>query len=625
MTKRYPIAATVLCLLAGVVFIGCDRGDSGGGGSSGGGPAGVSTTQSAESTAPKVGIPVGTQATYKPVPGKYGGRKVEDTLGEPKSFNPIVASEMSTVEYTQRMFEGLTRASAFTGELEPGLAESWSVAEDGLTWTFKLRKDVVFNDGSPFNADDVVFTWNDCVYDLTRPADKAEPRWPCSMRDLMTFDGKIIKFEKVDDYTVRVITPVKVAILPDLLGDAILLSKEKYEPLVKAGTLGGAMGADAKPQDLVGTGPWILGEYVRGERVTLKRNPKYWRKDAKGQSLPYLDELTFLIARSMDQFYLNFERGVTDIYHVRSGKDIAALKPKQKDGNFDFYQLGPAHSTLFLSLNMNEKAASEGKLPAHLVKMFRDRRFRQAVSHAMDRTSMVRNVYRNLGHPQYAPFSLAPGPFKMDVQPYERNIDKAKALLREMGLEDRNGDGILEDAQGNKVQFTLTTNSGNTIREEMCNLIATDLRALGMEVNILPLEFNQLIDKLDVSYDWQAMVMGFTSSWDPHGGANFWKSSSQNHIWWPEQKQPGFPWEKRIDEVFTLGVQELDKPKRRDMYKEWIKIAHDEQPVIYLAVPERVDAVRKRFGNLFPSPAPMTEFATFHNEDELFILDGQDK
>jgi peptide/nickel transport system substrate-binding protein len=625
MSTRHPISAAGLCLLVSFVFLACDRGDGGGGGSNSRGNPTTSTTQAAETSAPKIGIPVGTKETYKPIVGKYGGRKIEDSLGEPKSFNPIVASEMSTVEYTQRMFEGLTRSNAFTGELEPGIAESWSVADDGVTWTFKLRKDVVFNDGTPLTADDVVFTWSDCVFDTSRPPDKKDPRWPCSMRDLMTFDGKVVRFEKVDDYTVKVITPVKVAILAEMMGDAILLSKKKYAPMVANGTLGGAMGADAKPQDLVGCGPWILGEYVRGERVTLKRNPRYWRKDAKGQSLPYLDEQVFLISRSLDQFYLNFERGVTDIYHVRSGKDIAALRPRQKDGNFDFYQLGPAHSTLFLALNMNEKAAADGKLPAHLVKMFRDRRFRQAVSHAVDRTSMVRNVYRNLGHPQYAPFSLAPGPFKMDVQPYPRDLARAKSLLAEMGLEDRNRDGVLEDAQGNKVQFTLTTNSGNTIREEMCNLIATDLRGLGMEVNILPLEFNQLIDKLDVSYDWQAMIMGFTSTWDPHGGSNFWKSDSQNHLWWPEQKQPGFPWEKRIDEVFTLGVQELDKSKRRAMYQEWIKIAHEEQPVIYLAVPERVDAIRKRFGNLFPSPAPMTEFASFHNEDELFILDGQNK
>ena len=80
-----------------------------------------------------------------------------------------------------------------------------------------------------------------------------------------------------------------------------------------------------------------------------------------------------------------------------------------------------------------------------------------------------------------------------------------------------------------------------------------------------------------------------------------------------------------MDEIFTQGVQELDRAKRKAMYLEWIKIVRDQQPVVYLAVPERVDAIRKRFGNLFPSPAPLTEFASFHNEDEIFILDGQAK
>ena len=624
MTKRHSFAAAIV--LFACAFVGCDRGDSGASSSNAGANPTTSTTQAASATnVPKIGIPAGTKESYKPVPGKYGGRIVQTHLGEPKSFNPIVASEMSTVEYTMRMFEGLTRANAFTGELEPGLAESWSVADDGLTWTFKLRKDVVFNDGTPFNADDVVFTWNDLVFDSNRPKDKADPRWPCSMRDLMTFDGKVTKFEKVDDYTVRVTTPVKVAILPDMLGDQLLCSMEKYAPLVANGSFGGAMGADAKPGDIVSTGPWILGEYVRGERVTLKRNPRYWRKDAKGQSLPYLDELVFLVAASTDIAYLNFERGLTDIFHIRSGKDVASLKPKQPDGNFEFHALGPAHGTNFLALNMNEAAAQAGKLPPWKVKLFRDRRFRQAVSYATDRTSIVRNIFRNLGHAQYAPFTLAPGPFRMDVKPHPHDPAKARALLAEMGLTDRNGDKILEDADGNKVSFTIVTNSGNTIRQDMANYIATDLRAVGMEVNTLFLEFNQLIDQLDVSYNWEAMIMGFTSTWDPHGGANFWKSSSRNHLWWPEQKTPGFPWEKRVDEIFEKGVQELDKAKRKAMYNEWIQIIYDEQPVIYNAVPERVDVVRKRFGNLFPSPHPMTEIASFHNEDEVFILEGQDK
>jgi peptide/nickel transport system substrate-binding protein len=146
-----------------------------------------------------------------------------------------------------------------------------------------------------------------------------------------------------------------------------------------------------------------------------------------------------------------------------------------------------------------------------------------------------------------------------------------------------------------------------------------------MEVNSLPMEFNLLIDKLDVSHDWEAMVMGFTSMWDPHWGSNFWKSDSTNHLWWPQQKEPGFPWEKRLDEIFEQAIQELDKSKRKAMYAEVTRISYEQQPVIFLAVRERVDAIRNKFGNVFPSPYPLWEFAALHNEDELFLLSNAHK
>ena len=333
--------------------------------------------------------------------------------------------------------------------------------------------------------------------------------------------------------------------------------------------------------------------------------------------------MVFLLSRNYHTLYLNFERGNTEIYHcLRGGKDIAALRPKQESGNFKLYQLGPDHGDIFLALNMNLDAAKAGKFPEYKANWFRDQRFRQAVSHAVDRTSIVRNIYRNLGYPQYTSFSVAPGPFKIDVAPIPLDLNKSKALLADMGLTDRNGDGIIEDEQGRKVQFTIVTNSGNATREETCNYLATDLRKVGMEVNSLFLEFNQLVDRLDVSFDWEAMVMGFTSSWDPHQGSNFWKSDSTNHLWWPKQAKPGFPWEKRIDEIFVQGVQELDPAKRKALYGEAFRIAYEQQPMVYLAAKERVDAIRNKFGNVFPSPEPRWEFAAFHNEDEMFLLDA---
>src|SRR5437016_483675 len=140
--------------------------------------------------APQVGLRPGTEADYKPIVGKYGGRIVRHTLGEPKSLNPITV-----------------------GETRP--------------------------------AQDVVFTYNDLVYDSQRPPGK-EPRWPCSARDSMTFEGKPLNVTAPDDYTVQFVTPVKCAIMDQMAGHPIL-SRKKYEALAKNGTFGGAMSADSKP------------------------------------------------------------------------------------------------------------------------------------------------------------------------------------------------------------------------------------------------------------------------------------------------------------------------------------------------------------------------------------------
>jgi peptide/nickel transport system substrate-binding protein len=193
-----------------------------------------------------------------------------------------------------------------------------------------------------------------------------------------------------------------------------------------------------------------------------------------------------------------------------------------------------------------------------------------------------------------------------------------------MGLKDRDGDGFLEDGDGHKVSFTLVTNAGNNNREESMDFIRKDLQKIGMDVNILALEFNLLVDKLDNTHDWEAMIMGFTGGREPNDGANFWKSSARLHLWWPEQKSPSFDWEKRIDDIFRDGIQELDKSKRKALYREWIQIVQDQQPVVYLTVPERVSAVRNRFGNIFPSPAP-EKAALSHNEEEFFVKDAAAK
>jgi len=476
-------------------------------------------------------------------------------------------------------------------------------------WTVKLREDVQWSDGTPFTADDVVFTYMDVIYnkDITT-----------STRDIITVDGKQWQVTKVDDYTVRFELPVKCAIF-DLLIASEIIPKHKYEPMIRAGTFDSAMGADSKPEDIVGTGPFMLASYETGQKVVLRRNPLYWKRDAEGNRLPYLDEIVYLVVQDLNADFLRFRNGETDFTNIR-GEDFPILKPLEREGNFKIYQLGPAYGSQFVVFNMNPGKSPEGKpyVTPYKRLWFSDVRFRQAVAYAIDRQTIIDSVMNGLGHPQYGPGTVAMGYFyNPDIKTYDYDLEKGRSLLRDMGLIDRNDDGVLEDAEGRKVEFTLMTNAENNQRTAIAEIVRKDLERLGMKANLRAIEFNALVTKLDKTFDWEVILLGLTGGPEPHWGANVWNSSGRIHMWYPYQKSPATPWEARIDEIFTQGFQELDRAKRKKLYGEWQAIIAEQQPYVYTAVTERLTALRNKFGNVFPAPIG----GVLHNSEEIFLLE----
>jgi peptide/nickel transport system substrate-binding protein len=554
--------------------------------------------------------PLSNIEEYIPKIGIYGGRLVYSTISDPKGFNPIIAQEGSTTEITQFIFEGLTTTNGITTEVEPSLAESWTVSDDGLTWTFHLRQDVKWNDGAPFTADDVVFTFNDLVYDEDIPT---------SIRDIMTLEGKQIKVSKIDDFTVIFKTPVRFAPFPMAVGGAEIMPKHALKASVKEGTFNSTWGVTSTPEEIIGTGPFMLERYEPAQRVLLKRNPLYWKKDAKGNRLPYLDGLTILIVPSLDVGLLKFKDGETDYYSVR-GKDYPDLKPREKEGNYTVYQTGPAFGTSWISFNMNPRVNQKtGKPFVDPVKLkwFSNVNFRRAVAHALDKQSIIDIVYNGLGHPQLSAMSPSAGHFyNPNVIKYEYDPAKSKSILASEGFVDRNGDGYIEDAEGNTVKFDLFTNAANTDRVELAGIIHKDLKTIGMQVHFTPLEFNNIVDKMLTTFGWDCILLGFSGGTEPHFGKNVWHSSGQLHDWNPRQEKPATEWEARIDEIFDLGVQELDKDKRKELYDEWQLIVSQQLPLIYTVLPESIAAIRNKFDNL----APTAYGGTFHNIEEIYVL-----
>ncbi|MCM8785341.1 MAG: ABC transporter substrate-binding protein [Candidatus Omnitrophica bacterium] len=523
------------------------------------------------------------------------------TSSDPKSFNPIIAKETSTTLITGFIFEGLTRINGVTLKVEPSLATRWKVDKSGKIWKFYLRKDVLWNDGKKFTADDVVFTFNDLIYN-----DKI----PTSSRDIFTIEGKKIKVIKIDDYTVEFILPEKFAPFLQLLGQEIL-PKHKLEKVVLDGKFTSSWGVNEKEENIVGTGPYKIKEYRPGEWIILKKNQYYWKKDKNGFTLPYIESIVFQIIPDPNMAILKFRTGEIDIISIR-GQDYYVLKPLEKSKNFTIYDIGPSLGSEFLALNQNIDA----KIPDYKKEWFSDINFRKCIAYSIDRNSIIKNVYAGFGTPQYGPMNSSCGFFYNDkIKKYEYNLQKAKEFLIKSGFFWK--ENILYDKKGNRVEFTIITNSNNFERVQIGNIIQNDLEKLGMKVNLLPIEFNTLVNKLTISKDWEGVIIGLTGGIEPHGGKNVWNSKGQLHFWNFENRR-NYQAEKEIDQLFEIGTKYLEPEMRKKIYDRWQYIVTDNLPLIYTANSNVIYAVRNKFENL-----KITVYGgVLHNIEEIKIKEN---
>ncbi len=526
--------------------------------------------------------------SFSPTAGTEGGTLYFILNGDPKTLNPALAQETTSTAVIGDLFSGLTRLDLKTMEVKPDLALRWEVSEDGRVWTFYLRRDVRWSDGTPFTADDVVFTFNEIYYNDSIPT---------PTRDILTVKGKKIKVEKIDRYTVRFTLPEPFAPFLNALS-AEILPKHKLEKFVREGTFNTAWNVNTDPSEIVGTGPWVIKEYVKGQRVVYLRNPYYYRKDEEGRRLPYLKRKVGVIVSDPDTALLKFSNGEVDYLGLRPQdlQHIAKLEGKE----VEVYDLGPTPSTTFLVFNQNPNA----KIPPYKLRWFQNRIFRIAISHAVDREGICYLVYNGLAEPLYTPITPANRPYYVEgyYPKFEYNLEKARKLLESIGFRDRDGDGILEDPEGHDLRFTLITNAGNKERETIGNILKEDLKKIGVEVHFQPIDFNNLVSRLTAPpYEWEAVIIGLTGSLDPHFGRNVWHSSGLLHMWHPRQESPSTPWEAEVDRLIDRGAVELDFKKRVELYRKAFRIITEQQPMIFIATPKSMLAVYRKFGNLFPT------------------------
>jgi peptide/nickel transport system substrate-binding protein len=545
------------------------------------------------------------------VVGTRGGSISYRVISPPGTFNYLTAADEPTIVVSFMLMGGqLAEFDNDTQAYVPGLAESWKLGEDARTLDLTLREGLKFSDGHELTADDVSFTFR-ALYDERT----ASPIF----RDAMLVGGQPIEATVVDARRLRLVFPQPVVMPESYLSNLAVLPRHILESEFNAGKLREAWGVASDPQRVVTSGAFTVESSTPGERVRLKRNPHYWKKDAAGTQLPYLDTISIEVISDANATLARLNQNSLDIYDRIRPTDYAALNGAT--GAVRAYDLGPGLTTDHLWFNLNE-GERDGKPFVDPVKQawFKDVRFRRALSHAFDRKSIADNTLKKLATPLYG--FVSPGNRAWaaeDVPQTEYNLDRARAILTEAGFKTGGTTDAPElmDAQGNRVEFTLIVPTESEPRKAEAAIIQEDLARLGIRMQIAPIEVGELTRRRKQSYDYEAILFGASvSEPDPSSYTNFLFSSSEEHQWRPRQTRPATDWEARLDELASAQARERDQQKRKAIFRDIQLLLAEQLPVLPIVARHVIVAANTRLGNYRPS----TFFPySFWNAEELFI------
>jgi len=491
----------------------------------------------------------------------------------------------------------------------PGLAEAWTMSPDRRSVDIRLRDGLKFSDGQPLTSNDVAFTL-EAAYD---ERNKAEV-----FRDALLINGKPISVKVIDDRNLQFVLPETIAAPDNYLYNIAVLPRNALEADQKAGRLSEAWKITAPPASVVSSGPFVVASAAVSERIVLKRNPYYWKRDAKGTQLPYLDELTLEVVPDANQARVGLDQATIDIVDRIRPTDYASLL--SAGGAVRAFDLGPSLGVDYLWFNLNPTTPDGTKLNPAKLAWFSDARFRRAVSMAVDRDSIARSTLQGLATPLYGVVSPANRIWaNPDLPKIEYDLAQAGSLLEEAGFTKRGATDAPElvDAQGNRVEFSLLVPAENESRKLMAAVIQEDLAKLGIKMQVVPIEFAAITNTWTKSHEYDAILLGLSvTDLEPSTYANLLLSSGDAHQWRPNQKSPSTEWETKVDQLFAEQARESDPGKRKSKFHEIQRIVADASAVIPIVTRHVVSAANARVGNF--SPSPMFPYSMW-NAEELFI------
>lgn len=530
-------------LVSGAALAAC--GGQGGGGAGGATPpSGTTGAQASPTTAPAA--TPGQQAASTPTAAaqpRKGGVWRMALHANPTAYPITIPGALADILVNKTIYNCLTQYQLKDGAIEvvPDLAESWEANDDLTEYTFRLKQGVKWQDGQPFTADDVKFTFDA----ILNPNVNAALRGPVSSID---------RVEVVDEHTVRFILKRPFAPFPVMLGyNQAIVPKHLLE------------GQDLnQPTEFlknpIGTGPFKFKEFVQGSHLEVVANPDFF------DGAPYLDGIVFKVIPD----------GNARVAQVKAGEvDFTVIEPPQVDAlkGADNVEIREAPQVNYYFFAVN-----------HTVPRLQDVRVRRALSHAIDKQAIVDRILRGYGQVATGPINPLLGDYyNPDVTTYEYDMDKAAALLEEAGWT-KGPDGVLVNASGERFTILFNGPKGFPVMEQVITYAQQQYQKLGIEVTLDIVDWPVHLEKYrNLEYD--LLMEWWITPPDPDLYDHYFSESAQNR--WA-YKNP------QLDELLVQARSEADRAKRVQLYHEIQKLIAEDLPVIYLYYPRELQAVSKR-------------------------------
>ncbi len=520
----------------------------------------------------------------------YGGQIIIGSIADASFLNPIVEADSASYDINYWVFDSLIRLDE-TLTPQPVLAESWDISDDGKRIHFVLKEGVKWHDGADFTAADVEFTIFSIMDYKTNSVKRpyfdsllgaADYLAAIASLNSQRNDGSITDdefseqaeaalgefraaggIEVVDDHNVVFNLATPFAPFMTTAMDLGIAPKHLLE-----GEDVNTTSFNANP---VGTGPFKFVEWRRDERVVLEAFEDYH------EGRPYLDRVIYRVIPDQTVLVTELRTGGVDYMPQPPPEIIPAL---EADPNLNVFRIDTVAYT-YMGFQLTNP-------------LFQDVRVRQAISYAIDMEAIVEFILMGYGQEATGPFPAGMWAYNPDVRRFPYNPERALELMEEAGWV-MNANGRLEK-DGEVFQFTLETNQGNELREQMVVIIQEQLGDIGVDVRVSLSEWPTFVDRL-LSANYEAVVVGWTGTADPDGyGYTVWHSSQ-----FPGRNTSQYA-NDRVDYLFEQARIEMDIDLRTEYYHEIQEILAEEQPYVFGYFADQIHAVHRRFNGWVPTP-----------------------